>query len=175
MTCGHHVSDIQCVPIAVNAHRRGLRHALINKQQGSMQVNPSDGHCLGLFQLRADLDLTENLPAVDGLNYSKRLVAILMKNYHFQCVCVLVAQLCPTLCDPMDYSPQAPLSMGFFRQEYWSGLPCPPPRDLPEPGIEPRSPALQADSLQSEPPGNPSLSIIVLKMTYFIISFFFFF
>ena len=90
-------------------------------------------------------------------------------------MCVLVAQLCPTLCDPMDYSPQAPLSMGFFRQEYWSGLPCPPPRDLPEPGIEPRSPALQADSLQSEPPGNPSLSIIVLKMTYFIISFFFFF
>ena len=76
---------------------------------------------------------------MDGLNYSKRLVAILMKNYHFQCVCVLVAQLCPTLCDPMDYSPQAPLSMGFFRQEYWSGLPCPPPRDLADPGFEPTS------------------------------------
>ena len=48
----------------------------------------------------------------------------------------------------MDYSPQAPLSMGFSRQEYWSGLPCPPPGDLPDPGIEPRSLALQADSLQ---------------------------
>ena len=42
--------------------------------------------------------------------------------------------------------PQAPLSMGFSRQEYWSGLPCPPPGDLPDPGIKPGSPALQADS-----------------------------
>ena len=50
---------------------------------------------------------------------------------------------------------QAPLSIGFPRQEYWSGLPCLPPGDLPSPGIIPRSPALQADSLQSEPPGKP--------------------
>ena len=42
---------------------------------------------------------------------------------------------------------QAPLSMGFSRQEYWSGLPCPPPGDLPNPGIELTSPALQVDSL----------------------------
>ena len=48
---------------------------------------------------------------------------------------------------------QAPLSMGFSRQEYWSELPCPPPWDLPNPGIEPGSPALQADALPSEPPG----------------------
>ena len=51
----------------------------------------------------------------------------------------------------MDYSLQAPLSLGFSRQESWDGLLCPPPRDLPDPGIEPRSPALQADSLLSEP------------------------
>ena len=44
-----------------------------------------------------------------------------------------------------------PLSMGFSRQEYWSGLPFPSPRDLPDPGFEPMSPALQADSLTSEP------------------------
>ena len=48
---------------------------------------------------------------------------------------------------------QVPLSMGFSRQEYWSGLPRPPPGDIPNPGIEPRSPALQVDSLPSEPPG----------------------
>ena len=47
----------------------------------------------------------------------------------------------------------APLSMGFSRQEYWNGLPCPPPGDLPDPGIEPKSIALQADSLPTEPPG----------------------
>ena len=51
----------------------------------------------------------------------------------------------------MDYiTHQVPLSMGFSKQEYWSGLPCPPPGDLPDLGIEPRSPALQADSLLCE-------------------------
>ena len=50
------------------------------------------------------------------------------------------------------------LSMGFLREEYWSGLICPPPGDLSNPGIEPRSPALQADSLLSEPPGKPMLN-----------------
>ena len=48
---------------------------------------------------------------------------------------------------------QAPLSMGFSRQEYWSGLPFPSPGDLPDPGIEPRSTALEEDALPSEPPG----------------------
>ena len=47
---------------------------------------------------------------------------------------------------------QAPQSMGFSRQERWSGVPFPSPGDLPDPGIEPRSPALQADALTSEPP-----------------------
>ena len=50
---------------------------------------------------------------------------------------------------------QAPLSMEFSRQEYWSGLPFPSPGDLPNPGIELRSPTLQADGLSSEPPGKP--------------------
>ena len=50
---------------------------------------------------------------------------------------------------------QAPLSMGFSRQEYWSGLPFPSPGDLPDPGIEPRSPTLRADALTFEPPGKP--------------------
>ena len=48
---------------------------------------------------------------------------------------------------------QVPLSMGLFRQEYWGGLPFPPPGDLPDPGIEPWLPELQAVSLPSEPPG----------------------
>ena len=49
----------------------------------------------------------------------------------------------------------APLSMGFSRQEYWSGLSCPPPGDLPNPGIKPRFPALQVDSFLCEAPGKP--------------------
>ena len=51
---------------------------------------------------------------------------------------------------------QVPASMGFARQEYWSGLPLPSPGDLPDPGMEPRSPTLQADALTSEPPGKPN-------------------
>ena len=58
----------------------------------------------------------------------------------------------------VGYSP-----WGFSRQEYWSGLPCPPPGDLPNSGIEPRPPALQADSLPSEPPGKPLNQYTCLK------------
>ena len=54
---------------------------------------------------------------------------------------------------------QALTSMGFSRQEYWSGLPFPSPGDLPDSGIEPRSPALQTDALPSEPPGKHGASI----------------
>ena len=54
---------------------------------------------------------------------------------------------------------QASLSMGFSRQEYWSELPFPSPGDLPDPEIEPMSPALEADALTSEPPGKPSKGI----------------
>ena len=56
---------------------------------------------------------------------------------------------------PWTEAHQAPLSMGFSRHKYWSGLPCPPPGNFPIPGIELRSPTLQADSLPSEPPGKP--------------------
>ena len=56
---------------------------------------------------------------------------------------------------------QAPLSMGFPRQEYWSGLPFPSPGDLPHPGIKPGPPTLQADSLPTEPPGSQGTVIYV--------------
>ena len=66
-----------------------------------------------------------------------------------------VIQLCLAL---WTVARQAPLSVGFFRQEHWNGLPFPSPGDLPDPGIEPRSPALQGDALTSEPPGKPLMS-----------------
>ena len=70
-----------------------------------------------------------------------------------------VAQSCPTLCDPVDCSLPASLSMGFSRQEYWSGLPFPSPGDLPNPGIKPGFPTLQADTLPSEPQIIPFLLV----------------
>ena len=62
----------------------------------------------------------------------------------------LVTKSCPTLGTPWTVARQAPLSMGFSRQEYWSGLPFPSPGDLPDPGIKPGSPALRADPLPTE-------------------------
>ena len=68
----------------------------------------------------------------------------------------LVAESCPTLCDPLDCSrPRLLCPWGFSWQEYWHGLPCPPPGDLPNPGTEPRSPTLWADSLPTELRGKP--------------------
>ena len=66
-----------------------------------------------------------------------------------------VAKLCPTLATPWTIAHQAPITMGISRQEYRSGLPFPSPGDLPNPGIKPRSPALQADSFPTELPGKP--------------------
>ena len=73
---------------------------------------------------------------------------------------------------PWTVAHQAPPSMGFSRQEYWSWLPFPSPGDLPDPGIKPRSPALQADALTSEPPGIshltwPWINSWLFTQTYF--------
>ena len=76
----------------------------------------------------------------------------------------LIIQSCPTLCNPMDCSPQAPLSMGFLRQEYWSGCHFLLQGDLPDPGIEPKSPALQADSLSTKLWGKPILWFYINKI-----------
>ena len=84
-----------------------------------------------------------------------------------------VAKSCSTLCNPMDYiARQAPLSMGFPRQEYWNDLTFSPPGDLPYPGIEPMSPAspaLQADSRPAEPPGKSYHALSITKWGLFIL------
>jgi len=77
---------------------------------------------------------------------------------------LLVAQSCLALCDPWTVGHQASLSMGFSRQEYWSGLPSPFPRAVFDSGIKPRSASLQADSLPSEPTGKPlCINLIELR------------
>ena len=79
-------------------------------------------------------------------------------------VCVLSSvQLFVTL---WTITRQASLAMGLSRQEYWSGLPFPPPGDLPNPGIEPRSPALQAHSLPTESHGKPSLCRTSMQISH---------
>ena len=67
----------------------------------------------------------------------------------------LVSKLCLTLETPWPVARQAPLSMEFSRQEFWSGLPFPSPGDLPDPGVKPASAALAGDFFMVEPPGEP--------------------
>ena len=76
---------------------------------------------------------------------------------------------CPTLWDPMDYSLPGSSSMGFSRQEYWSGLPCPLPGDLPNPGLKPHLLSLlhwQAGSLPLLPPGKPREAFVVRSLSH---------
>ena len=81
---------------------------------------------------------------------------------------VLNPSVCLTLCNSMDYvDPQAPLFMELSRQEYWSELPFSPPEDLPDSGIELASPALQADSLPSESPGNFLITLHILSLIHY--------
>ena len=108
--------------------------------------------------------MVKNLPAkqtwVQGL-WSGRALMNTSYPLQYSCVCVCVcacSQSCPTLCDPMDCSCRASLSMEFCRQEYWSGLLFPPPGDLPDPGIEPTSlvsPVLAGGFFTTMLPGKP--------------------
>ena len=74
------------------------------------------------------------------------------------------AQSCPTPVTPWTVAQQAPLSIGLSRQEYWSRLLFPSPGDLPEPGIKPGSPALQADSLPTEVSAKPKSSVLCVNL-----------
>ena len=80
-------------------------------------------------------------------------------------VCVLVAQSCPTLCDPMDCSLPGSSVLGILQARMLEWLPFPSPGDLPNPGIKPRSPALQADSLPSDLPVNSVSWVICIDIS----------
>ena len=84
--------------------------------------------------------------------------SLFTRHYHntVNQLCVLSRFSHIQLCDPTDHNPPAPLSMEFSRQEYWRGLPCPPPGDLPDPGIKPTSlisPVLAGRFFTTMPPG----------------------
>ena len=122
---------------------RGLGKQSWEMEPGCLHPNPTRPCTLGLCLRRGWGEGTGGYTV--GLVWGRdtRLV----------CVCVSCSVVSDSLWPPWTVARQAPLSMGFSRQEYWSGLLFPSP-DLPDPGIEPGSPILQADSLPSEPPGN---------------------
>ena len=85
------------------------------------------------------MDMNHAIAISKGHNHSKISLRLI-----YACVLSCFSHVQPIV-TPWTIACQAPLSMGFSKQEYWKGLPFPSPRDLPDPGIEPRSPALQAD------------------------------
>ena len=94
-------------------------------------------------------------------------VYVSLRRLFWEFYCCLVAKSCPTLCNPTDSSCQALLSMGFPRQDYFSGLQFPSPGYLPNPGIEPTSPALAGGFFNTEPPGKPPLRLYILNSFHF--------
>ena len=120
------------------------------KHSGTTRLSFLVVHWVGQEVLQSPQHVTDNTHAF--LCISHCLLAVLLYEFESESE---VAQSYPTLCDPWTVAHQAPPSMGFSRQEHWSGLPLPSPGDLPDPGIEPRSPTLQADTLTSAPSGKP--------------------
>ena len=92
-------------------------------------------HCFSVHTLRTIIGILLVKIQGDSIFMEYLIVSLTATD----CVLAKLLELCLTLCDPMDSSCQAPLSQGFSRHEYWSGLPCPPPGDLPNPGIKPMS------------------------------------
>ena len=99
-----------------------------------------------------ELDMEQRTGSKSGMEYVKVVYchSAYLTYMHIGWLVGLVAKSCLTLATPQIVAYQAPLSIGFSGQEYGSGLPFPSPGDLPNPGIEPGSPALQADSLPTE-------------------------
>ena len=106
------------------------------------------------FKLSCNSVPSRNMTGLTRLGCSKDFLVILCSLHSRAKVKVLITQSCPdSLWLHGNVAHQVPLSMEFSKQEYWNGLPFLSPADLPNPGVEPGSPALQVDSLLSEPPG----------------------
>ena len=100
-----------------------------------------------VFCLRPPSSLTIFITAVKSELFLENMVRVFVCDHLLSCVHLFVT--------PWTVACQAPLSMGFTRQDYWSGLPCPPPEDHPDPGIKPVSPALAGAFLPLASPGKP--------------------
>ena len=109
-------------------------------------------HCNNLYGTKSDEKVDIHIYTTDSLFYTTEsnttcsVTSAVSNSYttlsiSYCCCCYLVTKWYPTLCNPMDSTCQAPLSMGFLRQENWTGLPVPSPRYLPDPGTEHATPA----------------------------------
>ena len=104
-------------------------------------------------------DFSGNFPLLHFFFYS--ILILLSSSLYSFCCCLVAKSYLTLLLPPWPVAPQSPLSMGFSPQEYWSRLPFPSLRDLPNPGTEPTSPALAGKFLTTEPPGKPCMTYLL--------------
>ena len=129
-----------------------------------------------LFSFLSLLSFTADVSTSYSWGYSKTESAsvtppkLLLLSQWFQSLMCAFCVLCHVslFVTPWTLAHQVLLSIGYSRQEYWSGLPCPFLGHLPDPGMEPRSPALQVDSLPSEPPGKSRRQITLYVIIYIV-------
>ena len=150
-TVDMHTQSISCVRHFVTpwttAHQAPLFMGLPRQEYQSRLIFPPPGD-LPNPEIEPELLMS---PALAG----QLLYTVPPAKYQINYSCVSCSMVCDSAM-PWTIACRVPLSTEFSRQEYWSGLPFPSPGDLPDSGIEPRSPALQADSLPSEPLGMPT-------------------
>ena len=148
----------------------------IMKKQGIWEVQLAENDCIsnrGLLYINSitshPTELFHHLECVFHCFpwiAQERNHRICKHNYFFLCCCCLASQSRQVLATPWTVTRQAPPSMGLPRQEYWSGLPFPSPRDLPDPGIKPESPALAGGFFTTEPHQGVVL-ILLIATSYF--------
>ena len=137
----------ECLALAVKVLHSTALACLFSCQSTNIQKFPPRKRPSRCSLCRLQLSAAPSPTCQLTLSVCPELPLLRVKVESLSCVYLLVT--------PWTVAHQAPLSMGFSRQEYWSRVPCPPPGDLPDTGTEPGSPALQADSLPSEPPRKP--------------------
>ena len=140
----------------------GIEPASPALEGGVLITGPPRNPLSFLFIKTADFELSfgvkNSLPLEGKLHYCVCLSPFKIKTLSCRLVTKSVTKSCTTLCDPMDCSPQIPLSIEFSRQEYWSGLLFLHAGDLPDPGIKPM--CLASGFFATAPPGKPSVHLL---------------
>ena len=159
------IPNSPCSPPACSSSSPPSRHKILKPQRGAgfpvvfhvLKRSTDVELVLGFFFPAQNLREREREKRVRKKLLESLFYSLLVADISFVsvCVCVCVLSHVWLFVHSMDCSLPDPLSMGFSRQEYWSGLPCPPPRNLPDPGIEPKSPALAGRFFTTVPPEKP--------------------
>ena len=163
---GSHVTQLKDLTFCICVDHNKLWKIIRREYQITLPVSWET--CMQVKKQQLEHGTTDWFETGKGVHHSCMLSSCLFNSYtESVCVCVCVC-VCVRSVVPDPLQPKLPARLlypwGFSRQEYWTGLPCPPPGDLPNPGIKPRSPTLETDPLPSELPGKCEIHISPCEM-----------